>query len=72
MLLCDEPTGALDWENSQKILNYLVKINEKYQTTIIIVTHNLEIAKVGDRVIKMNSGTITSDRKNKRVSPLKI
>ncbi len=64
ILLCDEPTGALDYQTSKEILELICKINEKYHNTIIIVTHNEAIAKIAHRVLKMRDGMITSDHLN--------
>ena len=57
LILADEPTGALDEENAQKIVNILKKINEK-GTTIIMVTHDMDMAKQGKRCIHMKDGRI--------------
>lgn len=58
VLFCDEPTGALDEETGKKVLQTLQEINQKYKTTMIIVTHNPSIADMAHTVIKMNSGVI--------------
>lgn len=65
VLFCDEPTGALDEKTGIKILKLLQNINTKYNTTIIIVTHNPSIANMAHAVIKMNSGNIVSYVENK-------
>lgn len=67
VLFCDEPTGALDEEMGKSILKMLQEINKKYETTIIIVTHNPSIADMGHMVIKMNSGKILEIKKNKTI-----
>lgn len=59
ILLCDEPTGALDFETGISILKVLKDVNIKYKNTIIVITHNSSIAEMADRVIKMRSGKIT-------------
>ncbi|MGB7472825.1 ABC transporter ATP-binding protein [Trichococcus sp.] len=59
IIFCDEPTGSLDEENSKKILQLLQELNEDYNKTVIVITHNLGIAEMADKVIKMNSGQIT-------------
>ncbi len=59
ILLCDEPTGALDYNTSKDILELIELINNKYHNTIIIVTHNNEIANMANRVLKMHDGQIT-------------
>jgi len=61
----DEPTGAVDEEMSKQILQLFVDINKKYNTTIIIVTHNPIFADLASRVIKVNSGLIASNYENK-------
>lgn len=58
IMFADEPTGALDEKTGKKVLQTLVDINKKYNTTIIIVTHNPGIAELADRVIHVNSGNI--------------
>ncbi len=61
LLLCDELTGALDSKSSGDVLKFIEKINAEYNTTIIIITHNNEIAKMGDRIIKIHDGKIISN-----------
>ena len=58
LLLCDEPTGALDYKTSKDILELLEKINEKYKTTIIVVTHNDAIKNMAHRVMRLREGQI--------------
>lgn len=73
VMFCDEPTGALDEKTGKKILQCLVDANNKYNTTLVIVTHNPGIALIGDRIIKMNSGKIIEIKDNeKRVNPKDI
>jgi putative ABC transport system ATP-binding protein len=62
LLLADEPTGSLDFATSRDILRLLVHINETYQTTIMLVTHNAAIADMSDRVIRLRSGEVEEDR----------
>lgn len=64
LLLCDEPTGALDYHTSKEILNLIEQVNRKYHNTIIIVTHNDAIKNIANRVLKMRDGVIVSDRVN--------
>jgi len=64
VLLCDEPTGALDYATGVNILKLLKKINEKYHKTILVITHNAAIGNIGDRVIRLRSGRITHNEKN--------
>jgi len=59
IILCDEPTGALDFENAKKVLRLLEDINRKYGTTIIIATHNTAISQMSHKTIKLRSGELT-------------
>ena len=61
IILADEPTGNLDSKNSENIINLLKNLNKKLKQTIVIVTHNLEIAKQSDRIIELKDGKIISD-----------
>ena len=61
ILLCDEPTGALDYNTSKEILQLIQDVNKKYGNTIIMVTHNDAIKQMADRVVKLRDGMI---RKN--------
>ena len=58
IILADEPTGNLDSKSSDEIVNLLKKSNRDYKQTIIMITHNLEIAKIADRIIKIEDGKI--------------
>jgi putative ABC transport system ATP-binding protein len=58
VLFLDEPTGALDEETGRMVLDYICKLQEEYNFTIVMVTHNLNIADMANTVIKMNSGKI--------------
>ena len=70
VLLCDEPTGALDYETGKLVLNAIARVNEELGTTTALITHNAAIAAMADRVVRMTSGRITEDRRNiRRVSP---
>lgn len=64
ILLCDEPTGALDSHTSKEILKLITKVNEEYGCTVIMVTHNTAIKDMADRVIKLKDGRIRTDVKN--------
>lgn len=64
LLLCDEPTGALDYETSKEILQLIQDVNRKYGTTVIMVTHNEAIQNIADHVIKLRDGQVRSDRMN--------
>ncbi len=61
ILLCDEPTGALDYNTSKEILALIETINQKYGNTVIMVTHNDAIQNMADRVIKLRDGKIRSN-----------
>lgn len=65
LLLADEPTGNLDSKTSNEIMNLLKLANEKYQQTVIMVTHDLELAKTADRIIEIEDGKIISDSGDK-------
>ena len=69
LLLCDEPTGALDSKTSRDILMLLEKINEKYNTTMLIVTHNNSIKNMVHKVIYLKDGSITKDYENETRVP---
>jgi putative ABC transport system ATP-binding protein len=64
VLLCDEPTGALDAETGRLVLQTLVDVNVSLGTTIAIITHNAGIARLGDTVLRMQSGRIAAHEKN--------
>lgn len=64
ILLCDEPTGALDYHTSKDILKLIEDVNQKYGNTVIMVTHNDAIKNMADRVIKLRDGQIRKDYKN--------
>ncbi|MBR1747043.1 MAG: ABC transporter ATP-binding protein [Clostridia bacterium] len=64
LLLCDEPTGALDSDTSKQILELIEEVKKEYGTSIIMVTHNEVIAKMADRIIRLKDGKIVSDEKN--------
>lgn len=68
LLLCDEPTGALDSKTGQKILELLKRVQAQYHTTVIVVTHNAKLAEIADRVIRFADGTVIENRKNETVS----
>ena len=64
LILADEPTAALDFHTGQEVLVVMEKIVREHGTTVVMITHNAEIAKMADRVIKMRSGKITSIKRN--------
>ena len=69
ILLCDEPTGALDSKTSREILILLETINRKYNTTILLVTHNNAIKDMVHQVIVIKDGKIVKDYKNEKLIP---
>ncbi len=64
LLLCDEPTGALDYKSSKEILKLIEDINKKFETTIIIVTHNMAIQNMADRIVILHDGKIGENKVN--------
>ena len=64
ILLCDEPTGALDYTTSKEILRLIEEVNRKYGNTVIMVTHNEAIKQMADHVIKLRDGKIRRDDLN--------
>lgn len=64
LLLCDEPTGALDYKTSKEILRLMEDVNRAYGCTIIIVTHNAAIARMANRVLRLRDGRIVEDELN--------
>jgi len=69
ILLCDEPTGALDYNTSKEILKLIEEVNQKYGNTVIMVTHNDAIKNMADRVIKLRDGQIRKDYRNESKIP---
>ncbi|MGE5676716.1 MAG: ABC transporter ATP-binding protein [Pseudomonadota bacterium] len=69
LLLCDEPTGALDYKTGLLILSLLHKINREMKKTVVIITHNMAIGDMADRVIKMRSGRIVEIKENENPIP---
>ena len=73
VLLCDEPTGALDYETGKLVLEALEQVNRELGTTTVVITHNAGIAAMADRVITMRSGQITNVKLNeKKLSPSQL
>lgn len=64
VLLCDEPTGALDFRTGKLVLDALQQVNQEFGTTTVVITHNAGIAAMADRVIQMRSGEITEIQQN--------
>ncbi|QGU95389.1 ATP-binding cassette domain-containing protein [Clostridium bovifaecis] len=69
LLLCDEPTGALDYHTSRSILQLLQQVNQKYGTTILMITHNAAIAAMANWVFKLRSGEIVDEAFNQTIVP---
>lgn len=69
LLLCDEPTGALDFSTSREILKLLQNINREFGTTIIMITHNTSISAMANKVYKVRSGEIIESLVNKTTLP---
>ncbi len=70
LLLCDEPTGALDYVTGKAVLKLLYDLSRERGTTVIIITHNQAIAPMADRVIRIKSGKIISNEINANVTPI--
>jgi putative ABC transport system ATP-binding protein len=68
-LLCDEPTGALDYSTGKKVLSLLVDLNKRLGKTVMIVTHNSSISQIANRVIRMRSGSIVELQTNPHPLP---
>lgn len=70
ILLCDEPTGALDYNTSKEILTLMENVNKKYGNTIIMVTHNDALKNMADRVVKLRDGMIRKNYTNEARTPV--
>ena len=66
VLLCDEPTGALDFETGLRVLEIIKEIHENSERTILLITHNKDIAHMADRVVRMRSGRILEIYRNEK------
>jgi putative ABC transport system ATP-binding protein len=66
VLLCDEPTGALDFATGKMVLEMLDRVNRELKTITVIITHNAAIAGMADRVIRLSSGMIVETKQNIR------
>ena len=64
LILCDEPTGALDYKTSKEVLELMERVNREYGCTIVIVTHNAAIAQMADRVLRLRDGRLAEDSVN--------
>jgi len=69
LLLCDEPTGALDYVTGKRMLRLLVDLKERLGKTIVLITHNTAIAQVADRVIRLRSGQVVETHVNPQPLP---
>ncbi len=69
ILLCDEPTGALDYQTSKEILKLIEDVNRQYGNTVILVTHNDAIRQMADQVVKLRDGGIRHDIRNTEKIP---
>ena len=70
LLLCDEPTGALDSRTGEQVLALLTELSRTYQTTVVIITHNKALCAMADRVIRVQSGTVLSVTMNESAVPV--
>lgn len=70
LLLCDEPTGALDYVTGKSVLKLLYDLSKERGTTVIVITHNQAIAPMADRVIRIKSGKIRSNEVNTNIVPI--
>ena len=70
LLLCDEPTGALDYVTGKAVLKLLYDLSKARGTTVIIITHNQAIAPMADRIIRIKSGRIRSNERNENIVPI--
>ena len=64
LILCDEPTGALDYKTSKEVLELMERVNREYSCTIVIVTHNAAIARMANRVLRLRDGRLAEDEVN--------
>jgi putative ABC transport system ATP-binding protein len=69
LLLCDEPTGALDYQTSRSILKLLQQVNKKYGTTILMITHNGAISAMANKVFRLRSGEVVDEVVNQVIVP---
>jgi putative ABC transport system ATP-binding protein len=73
LLLCDEPTGALDFQTGLLVLDVLCRINRELGTSTVVITHNAPVAGIADRVVVLSDGTVESNRVNaKRLEPREL
>ncbi len=73
VLLCDEPTGALDYATGKRVLEVIARVNAQLGTTAVVITHNVAIAGMADRVIRLADGRVTAIERNAhRLSPSEL
>ena len=73
VLLCDEPTGALDYDTGKVVLAAIARVNQQLGTTTIIITHNAAIAGMADRVLRLGGGRLVGEERNeRRLSPEEV
>lgn len=72
LLLCDEPTGALDYQTSKEILELMEQVNRDYSCTIVIVTHNDAIKHMAHRILRLRDGHLVEDVRNEQVMPARL
>ncbi len=70
LLLCDEPTGALDYNTGKSILKLLQDTSRKSGMTVVIITHNSALTAMADRIIHIKNGTVYSVEKNEHIVPV--
>ena len=70
LLLCDEPTGALDSKTGEQVLELLTRLCRDYHTTVVIITHNASIAPLGNRIIRLANGRVQEVSRNER--PIRV
>jgi putative ABC transport system ATP-binding protein len=73
LLLCDEPTGALDYATGKLVLDVIARINRELGTTAIVITHNAAIAGMADRVVRLSDGAVASvEKPARRLTPAEL
>lgn len=70
LLLCDEPTGALDYQTGKQVLNLLYESTKKYDATVLLITHNRAITPMADRVIDISDAQVKSNTRNQKPTPI--
>lgn len=70
LLLCDEPTGALDYQTGKQVLSLLYKSKEQYEATVLVITHNRALTPMADRVIDISDAQVVSNKVNENPTPI--